>query len=119
MAAHELALSFGGRAGIRDQGSIEAAIARPYNGYYRSIAHKAAALVHSLALNHGFIDGNKRTALYLVNLLILRSGYAFNVSDRRRLETDMENMLLALVDHRMTFDELLAWFKQRIISQRR
>jgi death-on-curing protein len=67
-STHQRALEFGGLPGIRDQGLIESAIARAYSGYYRSIAGEAAALTHSLALNHGLIDGNKRTALLAVAL---------------------------------------------------
>jgi death-on-curing protein len=53
--AHDYALSrYGGLPGIRDLGLIESALARPYSGYYRPIEKKAAALVHSLTLNHGF-----------------------------------------------------------------
>ena len=39
------------------------------------MSEKAAALLHSLVLNHGFIDGNKRTALLSLHLLLDRSGY--------------------------------------------
>lgn len=53
------------------------AIARPYHGYHRRIYEKAAALLHALVSNHGFVDGNKRTALYLIELLAQRSNYDF------------------------------------------
>ncbi|MFN7597855.1 MAG: Fic family protein [Cereibacter sp.] len=49
---------------------IESAISRPYSGYHRSIARKSAALLHSVATNHGFVDGNKRTAWFLAMILI-------------------------------------------------
>jgi len=92
LAAHDFALTFGGLRGIRDLGAIEAAVARPYCGYYRSIAKKVAALVQSLASNHGFIDGNKRTALLMMNLLLLRSGYFSSrrerTADQRRRRSD-------------------------------
>jgi death-on-curing protein len=106
---------FGGLDGIRDLGAIEAAVARPYCGYYRSIAKKSAALVESLACNHGFIDGNKRTALLMLNLLLTRSGYRLVADSERQLNIDVENMILALVEHHMTFDEVVAWLKQRIV----
>lgn len=115
LAAHEFALTFGGLAGIRDLGSIEAAIARPYTGYHRSAARKAAALVHSLALNHGFIDGNKRTALLMAYLFLRRSGYDVDKADERRLNREIEDMILAVVDHRMTFDQITDWFSERIL----
>ena len=51
---------FGGAAGIRDAGLIEAALARPQSGYYGDLIEEAAALWESLTMNHGFVDGNKR-----------------------------------------------------------
>ncbi len=114
-SAHDRALGFGGLAGIRDRGSIEAAIARPYSGYHRSIAGKAAALVHSLALNHGFIDGNKRTALYMATLLLRKSGYALRHKSRQQRNREMEVMILDVVAHRLDFGQLVEWFRQRIV----
>jgi death-on-curing protein len=115
LAAHDFALTFGGLRGIRDLGAIEAAIARPYCGYYRSIAKKAAALIQSLASNHGFIDGNKRTALLMMNLLLLRSGYVLRGGSEQQINTDVETMILALVEHHMSFDDVVVWLEQRIV----
>lgn len=115
LRAHNRALLFGGRSGIRDLGLIESAIARPYCGYYRPIAGKAAALVHSLALNHGFIDGNKRTALYTVVLMLNKSGYTLRHKSRRQRDHDMEAVILSVVERKMSFDELVRWFHQRIV----
>jgi death-on-curing protein len=114
-AVHNRALRPRGLPGIRDQGSIEAAIARPYTGYYRSIASKAAALTHSLALNHGFIDGNKRTALLMVDLFLRKSGYALRHRSRRQLNYAMETMILDVVTHRLDFNQLVDWFHQRLV----
>lgn len=102
-------------AGTRDLGAIEAAIARPYSGYYRSIETKAAALVHSLALNHGFVDANKRTAALAALLLLDRSGYSLTGTDAIQNE-GIEEMIVAVVEHRMNFDELVLWFKARLIK---
>ncbi|WP_373636899.1 Fic family protein [Yoonia sp. BS5-3] len=49
---------------------IESGLSRPYSGYHRFIYSKAAALLHSMINNHGFTDGNKRTAWLLVEILI-------------------------------------------------
>jgi death on curing protein len=111
LVAHDFALIFGGLPGIRDLGAIESAIARPYCGYYRSIAKKVAALVHSLAL----VDGNKRTALFMMSLLLRRSGYNIDAANERRLNTDVETMILDVVEHRMSFEELVRWLEQRIV----
>ncbi|MDE2227921.1 MAG: type II toxin-antitoxin system death-on-curing family toxin [Alphaproteobacteria bacterium] len=104
VAAHDRALAFGGLPGVRDRGSIEAAIARPYSGYYRSIARKAAALTHSLALNHGFIDGNKRTALYVVNLFLRKSGYRLRHKSQAVRNHEIEQMIADVVERRMSLN---------------
>jgi death on curing protein len=101
LRAHERALTFGGLAGIRDRGSIESAIARPYSGYYRSIEKKAAALVQSLAQNHGFVDGNKRTAVLMLFILLVRSGYTLRFRDDATLNHEIEEMILSVVGRTM------------------
>ena len=53
---------YGGSQGVRDAGLLEAALYRPQTGYYADLVEEAAALWESLAQNHPFIDGNKRTA---------------------------------------------------------
>lgn len=53
---------YGGAAGVRDQGLILSALLRPQTGYYADLIEEAAALWESLAMNHGFVDGNKRVA---------------------------------------------------------
>jgi death on curing protein len=78
VAAHEAALRDhgGGLEGIRSEAAIDSGVNRPYSGYHRSIQRKATALVHSMAGgNHGFTDGNKRTTLLLLGLMLDRSGY--------------------------------------------
>ncbi len=53
---------YGGSQGVRDYGLLESALFRPQTGYYADLMEEAAALWESLAQNHPFIDGNKRTA---------------------------------------------------------
>jgi len=53
---------FGGAVGVRDKGLILSALLRPQSGYYADLIEEAAALWESLAMNHGFVDGNKRVA---------------------------------------------------------
>jgi death-on-curing protein len=59
---------YGGSPGLRDLGALEAALFRPRTGYYSDIISQAAALMESLAINHPFIDGNKRVAFAVVNV---------------------------------------------------
>jgi len=53
---------YGGADGVRDRGLLEAALFRPQSGYYQDVIEEAAALWESLAMNHPFVDGNKRVA---------------------------------------------------------
>lgn len=63
---HRLVLErFGGQPGVRDLGMLQSALGRPQTGYYDTLWQQAAALLQSLAMNHPFIDGNKRVAFAL------------------------------------------------------
>lgn len=66
---------FGGGAAVLDLGLLESALSRPRSGYYRTLSEQAAALLHSLAKNHPFQDGNKRMALALTATFLLINGY--------------------------------------------
>ncbi|WP_316976339.1 type II toxin-antitoxin system death-on-curing family toxin [Shumkonia mesophila] len=112
ISAHEIAILYGGRSGIQDQNLIESAICRPYNGYYRPIYKKAAALVHSVACNHGFTDGNKRTAFILCNLFLEKSGYRLRETENDN--GDLESLILGLATRAIGFEEAVEWFKQYV-----
>ncbi len=72
---HELLISeFGGASGVRDHGLIESALLRPQTGYYADLIEEAAALWESLAMNHGFIDGNKRVAYACLEIFLQMNG---------------------------------------------
>ena len=104
-----------GREGIADLGSIKSAIARPYHGYNRPLASKLAALIKSMACNHGFIDGNKRTAVVLTLVLVDRSGYRLAPLPGEDLDNAaLENLVLDLVCHRLDREQVEAWFKARL-----
>jgi death-on-curing protein len=115
IAAHERATSrFGGLPNIHDIGLIESAVDRPYNGYHRPIHRKAAALLHAVATNHGFVDGNKRTALTLFYLLLDQSGYEFRKTSTRQDEDDIEHLILDVTTRFLSYEELIGWLRVRI-----
>jgi death-on-curing protein len=81
LAIHQESITrFGGTLGVRDQGALEAAVARPQTGYYSDMIEEAAALWESLSQNHPFLDGNKRTAITATAVFLRINGYrlAFN-----------------------------------------
>lgn len=67
---HEILINkFGGSNGLRDSGSLESALARPFQIFgdedlYPDLFTKTAAIGESIIINHPFIDGNKRNWLF-------------------------------------------------------
>jgi death-on-curing protein len=80
LVIHDLQLAeHGGPEGIRDEGWLESALARPKNllasGRRQvSLAKLAAAYAFGVAANHPFVDGNKRTALVVSFTLLELNG---------------------------------------------
>lgn len=63
--------------------------------------------------NHGFVDGNKRTAWLLVEVLVDRSGYVLAIPDNEPID----DLVVAVADGQMGFEDLVAWFKARLERQ--
>ena len=66
---------YAGAPGVRDLGALEAALFRPQTGYYEDIVAEAAALMESLAVNHPFVDGNKRIAFAASDVFLRVNGW--------------------------------------------
>lgn len=113
MLAHDAALEFGGRDGVSSLHLVESAIFRPYSGYHRTIDRKAAALLESVVSNHGFTDGNKRTAWLLVETLIARSGYSLSIPD----DEPIDDLVVNVATGRISFEELTTWFRANLLRE--
>ncbi len=79
----------GGMAGVRDRGLIESAAGRPqaitlYEDRF-DIFDLAAAYGFALVRNHGFYDGNKRTAYTVTRLFLELNGYSLTASPADRV----------------------------------
>ena len=99
----------GGATGVRDLGMLESALAQPratFDGtdLHLTLVQKAAALGFSLALNHPFVDGNKRVAHAAMEVFLLLNGMTLNAA-----VDDQERLMLDLADGRVTRDELISW----------
>jgi len=110
LQAHDEALSYGGRDGVSSLHLIESALARPYSGYHRGLDRKCAALLESVVSNHGFIDGNKRTAWLFVELLIVRSCYFLAIPD----EEPIDDLVVEVASGCMDFEVLRVWFREKL-----
>jgi death-on-curing protein len=83
----------GGSTGIRDLGLLESALAQPRASFggvdlHTTLIDKAAALGFSLALNHAFVDGNKRIAHAAMEVFLLPGSKRTWSRAERRLVTD-------------------------------
>lgn len=76
-------IRYGGASGLRDPGSLEAALYRPQTGYYGVVISQAAALMESLANNHPFVDGNKRIAFAATDVFLRINGWQMNKTPYR------------------------------------
>lgn len=111
---HDLLIHrYGGSAGVRDVGALESALFRPQSGYYDDIIAEAAALLESLAINHPFIDGNKRIAFAVADVFLRINGYRI-VNQPMTIYADMMQMFES-----GTFDmaHLEPWLRQIVVKQ--
>ena len=67
---HHQIQEFGGEPGLLNFGALESALMRPQIGYYSGIIEQASAMMESLAMNHPFVDGNKRVAFFATDTFL-------------------------------------------------
>ena len=100
----------GGARGIREQGALVSAIMRPQIGYYDNLVEEAAALLESLAMNHPFVDGNKRTALGAVDTFLGMNGHFIDCDN---LET-YEHFMHLFETNSFRFAQLREWLEEHV-----
>jgi death-on-curing protein len=114
-AIHDRQLAeHGGRDGIRDRGVIESALARPQNLLSYGDpdgAALAAAYAFGLARNHGFVDGNKRTAWIVARLFLADNGFTLKFDPREAIQ-QMEGLAAGAV----TEDVMAQWFRDHVVG---
>jgi death on curing protein len=96
LAIHDAQLAeHGGIAGIRDEGMLSSALARPRNpeayGDNPDAASLAASYAFGIARNHPFLDGNKRTAFVVMELFLELNGLELSAEDADCIST-MESL---------------------------
>ena len=103
----------GGGTGLRDEGLLESALARPRNrfGYegITDVALLAAAYAFGLAKNHAFIDGNKRIAFIAAALFVRLNGAHLGAD-----QVDAYNMTVALASGEIGEEEFAVWIRANI-----
>jgi len=103
-------MEFGGSPGIRDLGAIDSALARPRNLLAYSepdLFVLAAAYTAGLCQNHGFVDGNKRTAFLTGFVFLYENGYTILAE-----QAEVIAAMLSLADHTLDETGYAAWLRE-------
>lgn len=118
LAIHDRQLAeHGGSSGVRDEGLLESALARPqqlhaYGDPLPDLADLAASLAYGLARNHPFVDGNKRTAAVCCETFIELNGAQLVAED-----IDLFVRFLALAEGKLAVEEFAHWLRPRVQIQ--
>ena len=111
VALHEIVVrEFVGPQGLRDEAALESALLRPQLSYYNDLLEEAAALMESLAMNHPFLDGNKRTAFYTTDVLLRMNGQFIDCDNQGTYKVFMQ----LFETHAFRFDRLHEWLELHV-----
>lgn len=117
MTIHSVAIELkGGSPHVLDAGLIESAVEHARQTFdgallYSTVEEVAAAYWYSLTINHGFSDGNKRTAVIAVATFLAKNGFALVMDDDKMIEVG-----LAMADHRMNRDDVLELVRKHVVK---
>lgn len=107
---------FGGTLGVRDMGLLESALAQPQASFGGELLHptiyqQAAAYLYHLAMNHPFLDSNKRTAFAVMDAFLRLNRYQLNLSNDQAYQ-----LVLEVVQKTMSKEALIDRLAEAITS---
>jgi death on curing protein len=104
----------GGQAGLRDEGLLDSALARPRHVWSydpdAGLPRLAAEYGFGLARNHAFLDGNKRTAFVAMNVFLILNGYEIETA-----EAEAVDVMLRLAAGSLDLVELVQWIEAMVV----
>ena len=111
---HRQIAEHGGSEGLRDEGLLSSALARPQNLFAYGeprpdLASLASAYAYGIARNHQFVDGNKRTALVAARTFLILNGVDLDATQDDKVLT-----FLNLAEGAISEEELADWIRKRI-----
>lgn len=104
----------GGLQGIRDQGLLESALSRPQmKAQFGKVdlATLGAAYAYGLARNHPFLDGNKRTALVVMETFLVLNGFEIAADN-----AEVVAVMLSVAAGEVTEDDLVLWLRSQLVA---
>lgn len=108
----------GGADGIRELGALESALAQPKATFggtdlYPSIADKASALAFGLAMNHPFVDGNKRIAHAAMAVFFDLNGFEIEATI-----DEQEQLMLGFAAGQLSRADLTTWLESHVSTRK-
>lgn len=106
----------GGEPGVLDLGLLDSAVSmarQQLGGEYLhpDLPSMAAAYLFHLAMNHGFVDGNKRVAFLAAMVFLLENGKTIDASP-----TQAETMVLAVARGEMDKQQIARWVNEHLVD---
>jgi death on curing protein len=118
LAVHQMLLAeFGGSPGLRDEGLLDSALARPRNLHAHKspdLAALAASYAAGIVRNHPFIDGNKRTGFMAAYIFLDRNGFELSAP-----EAEATTIIRSLAARTIDESALAAWIRRNIRKVRK
>jgi len=104
----------GGLEGVKDNGGVLSALANPFHTFagkelYPTIVEKAGIVFFSLIKNHGFTDGNKRTACLMLDIILYNYTVTLSVEDR-----EMEEAAIKIAKNKFSKENVFDWVYENI-----
>jgi len=101
----------GGSHGLRDRGAVESVVATPQQSFFGKEIHdtvfkKAAVYLFQIAMNHPFVDGNKRTAITAAGIFLEENGYMLAMEDGVA-----EDFMVHIVEDKLEREAIADWLK--------
>jgi death-on-curing protein len=120
LAIHDRQLAeHGGGTGVRDEGLLDSALARPqqlfaYGDPPPDLAALAASLAHGLARNHPFVDGNKRTAAVACEVFIVLNSGRLHATD-----PELYPQYIGLSEGALSEADFATWLRAHLVVTRK
>jgi death-on-curing protein len=100
---------FGGSHGVRDEGRIKSVVEAPQQivfgkEQYPSVTEKAAVYLRNIIGDHPFSDGNKRTAVTVCGIFLIRNGSGIKADPKQ-----LERFTIRVATNHLSIAEIADW----------
>lgn len=102
----EIIKEYGGTDGIRDEGTLELLVYKANRE--NTVFRRAALILHTIAVQHPFFDGNKRTALVVAEKLLDDEGYYLDAEAEEKV-----GLMLNIAEYKGSIKTIEKWIKEK------